>query len=112
LAAAIAGVRRSTDLYVKGNVQAAHAAAVDAYLEGFELVEAPLGTIRPELVLETENALTALRQAIRRQQSIEDVRVAAENAVSLLENARDALANDSLSPGVAFISALVIMLRE
>lgn len=112
LLTSINGVRHSVDLYAQGQTQAAHDAAVDAYLEGFELVEAPLSATRSDLVLEVENAMTGLRQAIRKQQSLKNVSAAADDAIALLEEARAALSGDSLSPTMAFVSALIILLRE
>ena len=112
LSVAMSGIRSSVDAYAEGNAAAAADLAVDAYLEGFELAEASLGTTRPDLVIEVENAMTALRTAIRRGEPVDQVRIAGERALALLQQARDARAEDSLSPSVAFTSALVILLRE
>ncbi|HEX6928465.1 MAG TPA: cytochrome c/FTR1 family iron permease [Gammaproteobacteria bacterium] len=112
LAVAMAGIRRSVDLYAAGEPQAAHDAAIDAYLEGFELAEAALSTTQPDLVLAVESAMTDLRLAIRNRLAADDVRAAAEEALALLQDARDSRTGESLSSGVAFASSLVIMLRE
>jgi len=112
LAIAMTGIRRSLDLYAQGEPQAAHDAAVDAYLEGFELAEASLATTQPERVLEVETAMTNLRFAIRKRAPETDVRSAGERALELLQATRDAQTGESLSPWVAFISALIIILRE
>lgn len=112
LEVAITGVRRSIDLYSEGNAAAAQDAAVDAYLEGFELAEAALRATQSDLVLEVEAGMTKLRQAIRHRLSEADVRAVGEEALSLLRRARESLADESLSPRLAFISALVILLRE
>ncbi len=109
---AVAGVQNSVALYANGDAEAAHDAAIDAYLEGFELVEAALSTTQSALVLEVENAMTGLRLAIRNGLPESEVRAAGERAVALLEQARASQDGESLSPGVAFVSALVIMLRE
>lgn len=112
LSAAMTGVRRSLDLYAGGDPSAAHDAAVDAYLEGFELAEASLRTTQPELVVQVETAMMDLRQGMRRELPAADVRAAGEEVLSLLESARESQTGDSLSPWVAFVSALVILLRE
>ncbi|HEX7030580.1 MAG TPA: FTR1 family protein [Gammaproteobacteria bacterium] len=112
LLAAMTGVRHSLDLYLDGKAQAAYDAAVGAYLEGFELAEASLLTTHPDLVLEVETAMTALRQAIRNRLPEADVRAAADDALAMLQAARETRTGESLSPWVAFISALVIILRE
>ena len=109
---AMAGVRRSVEAYAGGDAATASDAAVDAYLEGFELAEAALGTTHPDLVIEVENAMTALRSAIRRGAPADDVRIAGERVLALLQEARESRTEESLSPGVAFTSALVILLRE
>jgi high-affinity iron transporter len=76
LVAAVSGIRRSLDLYADGDAAAAHDAAVDAYLEGFELAEASLRTTQPELVARVETAMMDLRQSMRRQLPLADVRAA------------------------------------
>lgn len=112
LVTAMNGVRESLDLYAREQFDAAHDMAVDAYLEGFELAEAALSTTQGGLVGEVETAMTALRLAIRDRLPESAVRAAGEQAISLLQQAHDSRSGESLSPGVAFISALVIMLRE
>lgn len=112
LAVAMAGIRNSMDIYATGDADAAHDAAVDAYLEGFELAEAALSTTQADLVLEVEAAMTNLRQAIREQLPEGDVRAAGERVLALLQQARDSQDGESLSSGVAFTSALIILLRE
>src|SRR5690606_37939859 len=86
LTVAMAGVRRSVELYAAGQAAAAGDAAVDAYLDGFELAEAALGTTHPDLVIDVENAMTALRNAIRRGAPEADVRIAGERALALLQD--------------------------
>ncbi|MBW3568159.1 MAG: cytochrome c/FTR1 family iron permease [Proteobacteria bacterium] len=112
LVAAMAGIRRSLDLYSRGEPQEALDAAVDAYLEGFELAEASLVTTQPNRVLEVETAMTNLRLAIRKRLPEADVRAAGDRVLELLQATRDAQTGESLSPWVAFISALIIILRE
>jgi high-affinity iron transporter len=108
----MAGVRSSLDLYARGETRAAHDAAIDAYLEGFELAEAALSTTQPALVRAVEEAMIGLRVAIREGQPEHQVRASGEQLLTLLQQARDSQTGESLSPRVAFVSALVIMLRE
>lgn len=112
LAIALAGVRSSLDLYTRGETRAAHDAAIDAYLEGFELAEAALSTTQPALVRAVEEAMIGLRVAIREGQPEHRVRASGEQLLTLLQQARDSQTGMSLSPRVAFVSALVIILRE
>ena len=112
LAVAMTGVRRSVDLFAKGKSQAAYEAAIDAYIEGFEIAEAALSTTQSDLVLDVEVAMNGLRHAIRNRRSESEVRAAADNVLTLLQKAHDNRTAGSLSSDVAFISALIIMLRE
>ena len=112
LTVAEAGIRRSLDLYADGEAAAAHDAAVDAYLEGFELAEASLRTTQPALVTQVETAMMNLRQSMRRELPVADVRAAGDQVLSLLQTARESQSGESLSPWVAFVSALVILVRE
>lgn len=112
LGEAISGVRRSLELYASGDQASAHTAAVDAYLEGFELAEASLRTTQPERVTEIEMAMTTLRGAIRRGAPDEDVQAAGNAAIALLEETRATQSEMTLSPSVSFVSALIIILRE
>ncbi len=112
LVAAMTDIRRGVNLYAEGKPQAAQAAAIDAYLEGFELAEAALSTTHSELVLEVESAMMNLRLAMGNRLPEEEVRAAADEALDLLQAARDTQTGDSLSSWVSFVSALVILLRE
>lgn len=112
LVVAITGVRNSLDLYAAGEPQAAHDAAVDAYLEGFELAESSLSTTQPDQVRAVEAAMIELRLAIRKRLPNADVQRAGETVLAQLQITLDAQSGESLSPWVAFISALIIILRE
>ncbi|MDX1444409.1 MAG: cytochrome c/FTR1 family iron permease [Gammaproteobacteria bacterium] len=112
IAVAMAGVKKARDTYAEGKPEIAYDAAVDAYLEGFELAEASVSTTDSELVIQVEKAMTALRQGIRERQSVETVNAAAEKALGLLQQASDRVEGETLSAGIAFSSALIIILRE
>ncbi|MEJ8566232.1 cytochrome c/FTR1 family iron permease [Elongatibacter sediminis] len=112
LSIAMAGVRQSLQHYAGGEQESAHDAAVDAYLEGFELAEAALSTSHPDLVRDIETSMTRLRVAIRANQPESEIAAAGQQTLDLLQQARDYQDTESLSPGVAFLSALVILLRE
>jgi high-affinity iron transporter len=112
LVAAMTDIRRGVDLYAAGKPQAAQTAAIDAYLEGFELAEAALSTTHSDLVLQVESAMMNLRLAMGNRLPEEEVRAAADEALVLLQAARDTQTGESLSPWVSFVSALVILLRE
>jgi len=112
LAVAQAGVENSLARYVAGDFAAAHDAAVDAYLEGFELAEAALSATQPGLVSDVEQAMTNLRIAMREHRPVAEVQESGQHVLNLLQQARAQKSEAMLSPGVAFVSALIIMLRE
>lgn len=98
--------------YQRGDLPAARRHAITAYLEGFELVEASLANVSPETVRTIETEMMAYRALLDRRPDAAEVAAGAENLISLLEQARQRTETDSLSPGVAFFSALIILLRE
>ena len=112
IAVAMAGVKKARDTYAEGKPDIAYDAAVDAYLEGFELAEASVATTDSGLVLRIEKAMTALRQGIRERQPVETINATASNVLELLEEASARVDGETLSSGVAFSSALIIILRE
>lgn len=112
IAIAMAGVRKARDSYADGKPEVAYDAAVDAYLEGFELAEASVATTDSELVLKIEKAMTALRQGIRERKSVDTVNTTASTALDLLQEASARVEGETLSTSIAFSSALIIILRE
>lgn len=95
-----------------GNYDGAEKLAITAYLEGFELVEASLSNIDGRLMREVERGMMAYRQSLSRGAGMEEIERQYEDALELLERSRTALDGEALSPSVAFVSALVILLRE
>lgn len=102
----------SLTAYKKGDKQQAYQIAVEAYLEGFELVEQGLDAVDGNLRLDIEKAMTALRNNMRASKPVADVAANVQQVDALLVRARDRLSHRSLSAGAAFGSALFILLRE
>ncbi len=98
--------------YRKGEVAAAREAATVAYLEGFELVEAPLDNIDKPLRLQIEREMLALRSAISGGAALATLEASVATADTLLSTAQRKLDSGELSPGAAFTSSLIILLRE
>lgn len=96
----------------RGDREAARQAAITAYLEGFELVEAPLDNVDAPLRLAIEREMMALRSTIAGNQPAEAVAAAAARISGLLDRAEEKLSGDGLTPGTAFVSSLLILLRE
>lgn len=106
------GIAKSVTLYRVGDIAASKRAAITAYLEGFELSEASLKNVNPELMHEIEAAMMAYRRLLDGKTPVQQV---ADQALSLkaqLDRADEVMAGDSLSPSVAFSSSLIILLRE
>ncbi len=103
---------QSLQLYTDGDVKAAADAAVTGYLEGFELIEAPLSNVDAALMKQTEAAMMAFRHAIAQQAGTEQVEARYTEVLALLDQSSVALQGDALSPSVAFSGSLIILLRE
>lgn len=91
---------------------AARQHAITAYLEGFELVEAALDNVDPALRRDTEREMIALRAAITDGAPVEDIAARVARIDGLLDQANAKLGNEGLSPTTAFVSSLLILLRE
>lgn len=105
-------LRAATAAYAQGDRQGAKQAAITAYLEGFELVEASLDNVAPDLRLETEREMMALRTTIDAGGPAAGVEAQVARIEALLDRAEDRLGREGLSSEAAFVSALLILLRE
>ncbi len=101
----------SADLYSQ-NPQAAYDQAVSAYLDGFELVENPLGTVNVELRDQIEHAMMGLRQLLKDPAQKDVVAPRIAEIQSLLKQAQAELSETQLSGMSVFLAALLILLRE
>lgn len=102
----------SLQAYRQADMQVARQMAISAYLEGFELIETSLNNVDQPLRLQIERDMMALRTAIARSETSDQVaeRIIAIN--QLLDKAEDKLASGNLSATTAFVSSLIILLRE
>ncbi len=112
LQTARAVLQQSLDAYRAGDQSTARQLAITAYLEGFELIENSLGNVDSALMQRTERAMMAARTAIGQNQPVDQVAEQLEEIDRLLEEAEMALSGGGLSPATAFLSALLILLRE
>lgn len=112
IAFALRTLEQGVAAYRAGHRDEAESLAVSAYLEGFELSEAPLRNVNPDLMLETEQAMMALRQAISAGAPIGDVESLHRAVVPLLEQSQEAVSARSMTSGIAFTSSFIILLRE
>lgn len=98
--------------YKLGERAAAREAAVVAYLEGFELVEAGLDNVDKPLRLEIEKEMLALRGSIAASVPADALEGQVRRIDKLLAAAEGKLEPGTLSAWAAFASSLVILLRE
>ena len=105
-------IEETAQAYANGNREEARRLAIASYLEGFELIESALGRIDAPLRADTEREMMALRTAIDEGRPSEAVTAQTMNIKALLDRAADTLADNALSPDTAFVSSLVILLRE
>jgi len=98
--------------YKNNDRKKAYQYAVEAYLEGFELVEQNINAFDKPLRLEIEIAMTGLRNKIRSGESVDVIESEIVLINKKLDIADELLNSKSLSGGAAFASAFFILLRE
>ncbi len=96
----------------RGDAAGARQAAITAYLEGFELVESSLDNVDGALRTDIEREMMALRSLLDQRRPVEAVAQHVERLNAMLDRAEAKLGAGSLSPAGAFVSALLILLRE
>jgi high-affinity iron transporter len=112
LAYARAKLAEAREAYRRGEVAAARDAAVKGYLEGFELAEAPLANVDPELMRSIEREMLELRAAIERAETVEAFDQRAARVDGMLAAAQEKLGAGEMSPATAFTASFLILLRE
>jgi high-affinity iron transporter len=105
-------IEEAAQAYANGNREEARRLAIAAYLEGFELIESALSRVDASLRTETERELMGLRTAIVDGQPTDVVTAQAAKVKMLLDRADVVLSAGNLSPNTAFVSSLLILLRE
>lgn len=98
--------------YRSGNADLARQLAITAYLEGFELIEASLDNVDSDLRGEIEREMMLLRNSIGSGGPSAEVESRIAQLDELLARAEKRLGAGSLSPTTAFVSSLIILLRE
>lgn len=99
--------------YQRGDRAAAEAAALSAYLDGFEPLEPQIATRRPDLLLQVEQAMLALRAGIDRDAPVDEVKALVSTVSQLTDEAAQALsASAEIGGWSAFLGALTILVRE
>lgn len=112
LAFARSKIEETAQAFANGNREEARRLAIAAYLEGFELIETALSRVDASLRAETEREMMGLRTAIVEGQPTDVVTAHTTRITMLLDRADAALSEGNLSPNTAFVSSLLILLRE
>ncbi len=102
----------SLEAYRQGDAPRAHRLAITGYLEGFELVEAPLSAVDGALKSRIETEMMRYRSMLQAGAPVDTVEAQGRGIQALLVTARQRLDAARLSPATIFTSALVILLRE
>ena len=98
--------------YREGRLKDARTAALSAYLDGFELIEQQLAAVDADMMRETERHFMAVREAIERERSADEVSDRITEARSHLRAAANRLDGDSLGAAATFSASFFILFRE
>jgi len=98
--------------YKGGNREHASQLAIQAYLEGYELIETSLSNVDSDLMRRGERAMMDVRGAIQSGAPTAQVEAKAADANRALAEAREKLGGEALSAPATFTAALIILLRE
>lgn len=103
----------SLELYKQGKKEEAYNEALDAYFEGFEMVEPSLALKDRDITLKIETEFSEFREAINEGKSIERVENLYQEITADLSRASLILENDKpVDKLLSFTNSLAIMLRE
>ncbi len=102
----------SMDLYKKGETDAAYNKALDAYLEGFEKVEADLFVKDKTLATGIESRFGELRGAMKSGKSVDEVLALGAVIDGDLTTAGTVLASGQADTYLSFVNSFAIIVRE
>src|ERR1043166_2166806 len=106
-------IHEATELYKKGQKETAYQKAVEAYLEGLELVGPALFAKNNTFGRDLETKFTQFRNAIKQGLSIEEIEKQQGDLDAKLDEATQILsATESYSSAYFFSNSLLIILRE
>lgn len=109
---AMAQLDMAKALYREGKRRESRDAALTAYLEGVEPLEARLRALDPQFVLDLESSMMGVRSAIQSGQPVEKINLSVDSAKALLRQADDLMGKKSLPPWSIFIATVGILMRE
>jgi high-affinity iron transporter len=113
LVAARALLRQASELYAKGEKEAAYQKAVEAYLDGFEMAEPTLFARDASFGRSLEGQFTQFRSAIKQGATTEEIQKRRLEIESRLDQASQIMTSaDAFSGYYAFANSALIILRE
>lgn len=112
LSIAASQLTASNEAYQDNNSVLAYQLALSSYLDGFELAESSLRSVDTPLVKLIENKMLDYRAAVKTRDNKAVVSALHDEIQLLLTQAGDTLSSKKLSGRSAFVSAMVILLRE
>jgi high-affinity iron transporter len=112
LKTARSGLNAAAAAYRHGNAALAKAQALRAYLDGIEPLEPRLRASDPTMASSVEEKMAMVRSAISQGASLPEFDAALAAANKQLDLAQDLLVHKELAPGIAFLAASSILLRE
>ena len=98
--------------YQQGDKSAAKAAALSAYLDGYEMIEQQIAAVDPELMRLAESRFMAVRESIDRDRDVVQVSRNVSEAHQALDQAAAVLDGDGLSPAATLSASFFILFRE
>jgi high-affinity iron transporter len=98
--------------YESGDRTQAQQLAVNAYLEGYELVEGTLDNVDRKLRLGVEKEMLAYRNMLKAGAPVDSLRAEVKNLKAMLAEVDAKLESSKDSAGTNFLSAFLILLRE
>ncbi|HEY2630100.1 MAG TPA: cytochrome c/FTR1 family iron permease [Usitatibacter sp.] len=105
-------VTAAVTAYKSGDRNHASQLAIQAYLEGYELIETSLSNVDSDLMRRGERAMMDVRGAIQSGAPAAEVEAKALEARKVLAEAREKLGGEALSGPTTFTATLIILLRE
>lgn len=106
------GLNAALASYIAGERKLARTQAINAYLEGIEPVEARLRARDAAFVIQIEEQMFKVRQAIEKDLGIEVLEEETAKALSLISQADDMTKDHKLNYWLTFLIAGTIFLRE
>lgn len=94
-----------------GDHKAAYKAALSAYLDGFELAEPSLVIIDKTMKLKVEKEMIAFRE-YSKAGNVEQLERVQVTLVDLLNESKNIISSNKMSPAAAFTGSFIILLRE